>query len=305
MPADERTTADGQLRRRLALDGSRFAIIDGVEVHHVVAGDGAPTFVLLHHFYGNVFTWRRTIARLREHGTVVALDRPGFGLTQRLPRSQWNGRNPYTRAAAAALTRGLLDHLGVERAVLVGSSSGGTVALETYARHPDRVEGLVLISPAITGDVGPPASLRPVLAAPGLRQLAIPLVRRLSGEITLQRVSDGWADPSRADETDVDAYTRPLGDPRWPQALWELFTAEAPPALRGLLRRIRVPTVVISGTEDRTISVRASQQTAAAIPDAGFVAIDRCGHTPQEECPDELVAAIVDFLATHPELRDR
>jgi pimeloyl-ACP methyl ester carboxylesterase len=286
--------------QQLADPDSRFARLGGVEVHHKVAGaPEAPAVVLLHHFYGNVATWRHVQAELADDHRVVAYDRPAFGLTERPPRSRWNGTNPYTRSASARITVGLLDEYDIERAVLVGSSAGGTSALETYARSPERVRALVLVAPAITGDVGPPPAVRRVMRSPQLRRLGPRVVQRLAGEITAERVSGSWADPSRVGEADVEAYARPLRVEGWHVGYWELFSAEPPPDLAGLLRRIEVPTLVVSGDRDRVISPAANRRTAAAIPGAEYVELPRCGHTPQEECPErfnEVVRGFIDGL---------
>ncbi|MEX1177027.1 MAG: alpha/beta hydrolase [Nitriliruptor sp.] len=298
------TTAPDTLpARQLADDDSRFARLGGVEVHHKVAGDPTdPTVVLLHHFYGNVTTWRHVQSDLAADHQVAAFDRPAFGLTERPPRSAWvDGRNPYTRAASVDITLDLLDELGSDQAVLVGSSAGGTSALETYARAPERVRALILVSPAITGDVGPPTSIRTVMRSPQLRRLGPLVVRRVAGEITRERVSGSWADPTRATDDDVAAYARPLQVEGWDRGFWELFAAEPPPNLSSLLPRITVPTLVVSGDRDPVIAPRQSRRTAAAIPGAGYVELERCGHTPQEECPDALVAAIRDFLGGLPD----
>jgi pimeloyl-ACP methyl ester carboxylesterase len=287
----------------LADDDSRFERFGGVDVHHKVAGDADdPMVVLLHHFYGSVTTWRHVQPRLAEDHQVAAFDRPAFGLTERPPRSAWpEGRNPYTRAGSVDITLDLLDHLGSERAVLVGSSAGGTSALETYARAPERVRALVLLSPAITGDVGPPDALRTVMRTPQLRRIGPRIVRRFAGEVTAERVTGSWADPSLATPDDVDAYTRPLRVEGWDRGYWELFAAESPPQLTDLLPRIEVPTLVVSGDRDTVIAPRSNRRTAAAIPGAEYVELDRCGHTPHEECPEQLVEVVGDFLSRLPD----
>lgn len=276
---------------------SRFATLAGIDVHHKVTGpDGAPAVVLLHHFHGNVATWRHVQRELSDHHRVAAFDRPAFGLTERPARRAWNGVNPYTRATSARLTVELLDELGMDQAVLVGSSAGGTVALETYARAPERVRALVLVAPAITGDVGPPAFLRPLLRHPQLLRLGPRIVRRAAGEVTLERVAGAWHDPSRATADDVDAYTVPMQVEGWDAGYWEVFGAEPPPDLSALLPRIDVPTLVVSGAGDRVVPPALSRRTAAAIPGARYVEIPGCGHTPQEECPDAFQQVVRDFL---------
>lgn len=292
------TSVTAAPHRRAAGPDSRFAVLSGIDVHHRVVGEpreGRPGLLLLHHFFGNVFTWRRVLDRLDADGQhAVAMDRPGFGLTERLPRERWNGLHPYTRDTAARLGLELLDHIAMDDVVLVGSSAGGTAALELYRRAPERVRGLVLLAPAITGDVGPPDVLRPLLrvATPVARRL----VRRFADGVTPERIGRSWHDPSLATEEDADAYRRPLDVPGWDRAFWELVTAEPSPDLRGLLPRIDVPTLVVSGASDRVIRPRWSRRTAAAIPGARYVELPEVGHTPHEEAPERLVEVLQGFL---------
>jgi pimeloyl-ACP methyl ester carboxylesterase len=288
---------------RSALDGDgstrRFVRLSGLDVHHEVAGRvDDPTVVLLHHFHGSTATWRHVLHDLGRDHHVAAFDRPGFGLTERPDRGRWHEESPYTRAAAAGLTLGLLDELGADEAVLVGSSAGGTIALETYARAPQRVRALVLLSPAVTGDVGPPGVLRPLLRGRPARLLGSRVVRRLSRDLTLERISRSWHDPGRATEADLEAYRRPLQAEGWSRALWEVVTAEPPPQLGGLLRQIDVPTLVVAGQSDRVISPSWNARTARAIPGARLEVLPACGHTPQEERPEALLRIVRDFLAT-------
>jgi pimeloyl-ACP methyl ester carboxylesterase len=288
----DRAPSDRLPRREFASPWSRFATVDGVEVHHAVEGaPGAPTVLLSHHFYGSVATGRRVMAGLAPDARVVALDRPGFGLTER-PLVERDRRNPYTRRAAADLAWGLLDRLGVDEAVLVGSSAGGTHVLEMYDRAPERVRALVLVSPAITGDVGAPPPLRPLLRSPQLRRVGPRLVERIVGEVTRERVTRSWADPTRATEEDIAPYRQLLAVEGWSRGLWEVMTAEAPPDLRALLARIHVPTTVVTGDTDSTIAPRLTARTARAIPTGRLEVIADCGHVPQQERPDELVRLI-------------
>ena len=62
-----------------------------------------------------------------------------------------------------ALVIGLLDHFGVQQAILVGNSAGGTVAMQTALAHPERVSALVLVDPAVYSGGGAPAWMRPLL----------------------------------------------------------------------------------------------------------------------------------------------
>lgn len=299
----ETTAADRLPRRTLARPSSRFVRIDGIEVHHEVhgpddepdAGADVPTLLLSHHFYGSTSVWDRLVPLLTDRHRVVTWDRPGFGLTER-PVRGGRAENPYTRAAAARLGWSLLDALGVERAVLVGASAGGTNVLEMYAQAPDRVRALVLLAPAITGDVGAPPRLRPLLRSAQVRRVAPRVVERLAGEVTRERSTRSWADPSRAEEVDLAPYRDLMRVEGWSRGLWEVMTAEPPPDLRPVLRRIDVPTLVVTGAQDRTIAPRWGRWVAASVPGGRFALLPDCGHVPHQERPEELAAIVRPFL---------
>jgi len=330
----ETTAADRLPRRDLARPGSRFTRIDGVEIHHEVHGPeslhGAPgtssaqgtssapgtssvddspgpvgtegtvaevpTLLLAHHFYGSTPVWDRLTPLLSDRYRLISWDRPGFGLTER-PLHGSLPDNPYTRASAARLGWALLDSLGIERTVLVGASAGGTNVLEMYSQAPERVRALILLAPAITGDVGAPPPLRQLLRAAPLRRLGPRVVERAIGDITRERSTRSWADPSRANDEDLAAYRDLVRVEGWSRGLWEVMTAEAPPDLRDVLRSITVPTLVVTGAQDRTIAPRWGRWVAGTIPGGRFELLPDCGHVPHQERPQELARILRPFLA--------
>lgn len=164
---------------QLADPDSRFAEVNGVNIHYKMAGEGEPVFILLHGFAASTFSWREVMGPLSEMGTVVAFDRPGFGLTERPMPGEWEGRSPYAPESQADLTVGLMDALGIERAVLVGNSAGGTVALLTALTYPERVGALVLVDAAIYVGGKTPGWLRPLFNTSQMRHLGPLLARQI------------------------------------------------------------------------------------------------------------------------------
>jgi pimeloyl-ACP methyl ester carboxylesterase len=293
----ETTAADRLPRRELARPSSRFVRLGGIEVHHETHGpDDAPAVTMSHHFYGSTPVWDRLVPLLADRHRVVTWDRPGFGLTER-PFRDARTENPYTRAATARLGWSLLDALGIDETVLVGASAGGTNVLEMYAQQPDRVRALVLLAPAITGDVGAPPRLRPLLNSTPLRRVVPRTVERVTGEVTRERMTRSWADPSRAEDVDLAPYEHMLRIEGWSRGLWEVMTAEPPPDMRPVLRSIRVPTLVVTGAQDRTIPPRWGRWVAATVPGGRFQLLPDCGHVPHQERPAELAAIVRPFLA--------
>ena len=133
--------ADPQVGPQPALATTGFVPVESGRIHYSVSGVG-PDLVLLHGGGLDLRMWDSLVPSLEAVHRVLRLDAPGHGLTSARGRST---------AEAADQLRRLLDHLGIDRAILVGSSMGGGTASEFAIRHPRRVRALVLISTS-----GPP-----------------------------------------------------------------------------------------------------------------------------------------------------
>lgn len=277
----------------LADPDSRFVEVNGLRVHYKIAGSGRPAFLLLHGFGASTFSWRAVLEPMGKWGTVVAFDRPGFGLTERPTR--WEGPSPYRLEAQADLTVGLMDALGIERAILIGNSAGGYVALLTALTYPERVEALILVSAAIYGVGGTPDWARPLVNSPQMRRLGPFLVRFLrdwSDDI----VRATWHDPTRITPEILEGYAKPLRTENWDQALWEIVVASRPLGLEKRLDEVRLPVLVITGDSDRLVPPSQSARLAGEIPGARLAILPQCGHVPQEECPEPFLKAVEEFL---------
>lgn len=115
------------------------ADIDGVAVRYRVQGDG-PALLLIHSHYFNMRMWDDWIPTLAQYFKVIRFDMTSHGLTGPEPSGD------YSMQRDLELIRGLLDHLGIERVGVVGSSLGGNMAFHLAAQEPDRVEALVLMN---------------------------------------------------------------------------------------------------------------------------------------------------------------
>lgn len=280
---------------QLAGPDSRFVEAAGVRLHALASGSGEPGVVLLHGFLASTYSWREVFEPLAARGLTLAFDRPAFGLTERPMPEAWGAVNPYTSEAQVRQTLDLLDAFGLERAVLIGNSSGGTLALRLALDHPERVAGLVLVDAAVYEAGGTPAWIRPLLDTPQARRLG-PWVLRGVRQWGLDFARAAWHDPALITPDVWEGYLLPLRAENWDRALWEFTLAGRAPDLTGRLGEVVAPTLVLSGDDDRIVPPDLSRRLAQEIPGARLVVLPACGHAPQEECPASFLEAVLPFL---------
>ncbi len=250
-------------------------------------GAGEPVLVLLHAGVADRRAWRAVVERLP--GTVVAYDRRGFGETP-------PGDGPF---------RHLDDLLAVLDAVapgrpawLVGNSMGGGLALDAALEAPERVAGLVLIAPAVSGAPEPGADdLDPATAA---------IVGRLEAAEAAGRIDEVnaievhlWLDGPAAPEGRVGGEARALA-----LAMNAVALAGDPTGGSGTsgvdawtrLEEVRAPTTVAWGDLDEPTSIALAEAVAARVPGARTRVVAGCAHLPMLERPGEVAALVAEAL---------
>lgn len=105
-----------------------------------------------------------------------------------------------------------------------------------------------------------------------------------------------WHDPSLVDQQVYDGYRRPLTANNWDKALYEFTIADKPVNYDDRLGELAMPVLVMTGDDDRIVPTESSIQFSKEIPGAQLVVFHRCGHVPQEECPDQFMDALQGFL---------
>lgn len=287
-------------------DEASLVEIGGVDLYHEVVGETGTAarhegsaFLLLHGYPSNSASWRHMLPELELYGLAVSFDRPGFGYSERPPPGSWRGSaagNPYRPSAQVAQAFALLDHLGIEEAVWIGSSSGALVALEAALEQPDRVEALVLVGAPVYANRAPPRWLRPLLHTPQMNRVGPLLMRQLGGSPGMNLFSSQWADPSRIDDADINAFRRTFEVDDWDRGLWEVSKASRTSTATARLAELRVPTLVVTGGSDPIVPPEESERLATEIPGATFALMEGCGHLPQEECPSQFSDLLLGWL---------
>ncbi len=288
---------------QVASDQSKFITIpyagtDGIDIHYLSDEDESsakePTFVLLHGSNFNAYTWTEVLDFFDKKGRVIAYDQIPYGLSEKLVEGDWSGKNPYSSTGAVEQLFTLLDELGVDSAILVGNSYGGTLAVQATLANPDRIDGLILIDAAVYVSEEMPAWL---MQSPQMQRIG-PLFARTLGQseafIQQTYLNTDLLSDERMAQTLIQTQVQ-----NWDTAYWEylqVWGLDAPDYVAEI-PTINKPALVISGDSDAIVPVADSERLNSELPNSTLTILPNCGHVPQEECPDIFENAVEAWLA--------
>lgn len=280
--------------------------VGGVRLHYIRQGQG-DAVVLLHGWPGFWYDWRRLIPRLAGQADVIAPDLRGFGRSDIPDLPPEEGYNPVVMAGDVLA---LLDHLGIDRAVVVGHDIGATVAQAMARGVPERVRALALFNPPYLG-IGPRRFEYPAQQEMWYQHLHVkPWAQDLVGynrdtvRIYLSHFYDHWMgrkDALRPKEFEwiVDALARPgvvEGGFNYYRARMVAHAGEAKVDPKDFA--IDRPTVVRWGDRDPVIPIEWSDRLSEFFPRSTMEPLPGVGHFVPFEAPDEAASAIREAMAS-------
>lgn len=260
------------------------AEVNGASIHYETLGDGDP-LVLVHAGIADGRMWNPQMEAFAERHRVIRYDQRGFGETPAV-------EGPYSHHEDL---RGLLDHLGVERASFVGCSMGGATVLDFALSYPEAVASLVLVCSAIGGfdpEMEPPKEWDELVAADEMGDL-----ERVS-ELEVRMWVDGperGPDKVASEIRDLVREMNLIALRNEDSGLGEELELEPPAADR--LHEIQAPTLVIAGELDQPRTIQGADLLARSIPEARKVVMPGTAHLPNLESPEEFNRIVLDLLA--------
>jgi pimeloyl-ACP methyl ester carboxylesterase len=276
----------------LALPEGHHVILRGMRFHYLDWGTrGQPPVVFLHGGGLNVHTWDLVCAALKPERHCLALDQRGHG------DSEWSPVMDYATESHVGDLDAFVDHLGLDRFILVGMSLGGANALAWAGAHSRRLAALVLV------DIGPETRQAGARKIAAFTSEATPLdsvedfvnralafnprrnatLLRRSLLHNLRRMPDGkwiWK---------YDQRHRGRVDPAAVDRRRQLLWAAVP--------NVTCPTLVVRGAESDVFHDEDAERLARALPDGRWVKVAGAGHTVQGDNPAGLLEALRGFLA--------
>lgn len=267
--------------------GGDYHIVDGVRLRMQDTGPReGPAVILLHGFGASLETWEGWAGPLSARSRVIVLDLPGFGLTGPDPSGD------YSDARSVEILAGLMDHLGVDRASLVGNSLGGRIAWTFAAQYPQRVTRLVLVSP--DGYASPGFEYDKAAQIP-LIMKALPYVAPRS--MLRANLAAAYARPELLSQASLTRYRDMMLAPGVRRAILARMeqTVLIDPA--PVLARVQTPTLLLWGEKDAMIPISNAADYLRDMPDATLVRLPDLGHVPFEEDPAGSLAPVEQWLA--------
>ncbi|CAN5327264.1 alpha/beta fold hydrolase [soil metagenome] len=262
--------------------------VGGVRTRYLHAGDTAlPVLVLLHGSGGHAEAYIRNLESHAEHFSTWSIDMLGHGYTDKPD-------HPLEIIHYLEHLLAFFDAIGADRVHLSGESLGGWVASAAAARHPDRVERLVLNTAG--GSQADPVVMKRIIA------LSMAAVEDPTWETVQARIKWLMADKSKDYDDIVASRQRIYRQPGFVAAMRDIMALQDPEIrARNLMSpsdygSIIAPTMVLWTSDDPTADVSEGRRISEMIPGARFEVMSGCGHWPQYEDPKTFNRLHLDFL---------
>lgn len=256
---------------------------EGVRMHFIEKGEGFP--VLLVHGVGqSLYTWRNNIDALSESYHVFAPDLLGYGYSDKPDIG-------YTISDHANMILAFMDAMHIEKAHIIGFSSGGTFALDFMIRNPERVEKAVFISP------GGMTKNHPFFVRMLDNSFFGKVFIRMLNQSTVRRLlEDTFFDQTFVDDKIVEEYSRPLLSGEARSVLLRSISAYDDAGVLENLRLLEHPVLLFWGEDDKWHVPAMAELFHAALKNSEIATIRNCGHMLHEEKYEKFNETALEFF---------
>lgn len=260
--------------------------IDQVDIHCEAAISQKPALVLVHGFMSSTFTFRKILPMLSKHFSVLAIDLPGFGQSEKSVSFVYSYEN------YAKLIIKCMDHFEINHAAIIGHSMGGQIALNVAKLAPDRVSKLVLLGSS--GYLNK-AKKYMVLSTylPFFDKFIYYYIKKRGVKRALENV---FYDSASVTTDLIHEFGKPLKDRNMYKSLARLLRYREGDLSSEQLQFISVPSLLIWGEEDKVVRLHVGEKLKRDLPEAELITFKHSGHLITEERPQEVSDTIHHFL---------
>lgn len=258
----------------------KFVTINRNKIRYLEDGTSDHNLILLHGLGGYAERWSNVMPFLAKKFHLYVPDMIGYGQSDK-PTAD------YTPEYFAKYVFDFMDHLGIKKTFMIGTSLGGQVVIECAAAQSPIIKKIVLISPA-----GIMRKSTPVLDAYTMAAL-YPTKEAIKNAYQMM-IGEG----KQVSEISIERFLNNMSRPNAKMVfLSTLLGLKNAPDIFEKLGRISIPTLLIWGKEDKLIPFEYSEQFASSINNCEFIPMDGCGHSPYVEDPEKLSELVMEFLA--------
>jgi pimeloyl-ACP methyl ester carboxylesterase len=259
---------------------------NGIEMHYEVHGEGVP-LVLISGLGYPLWQWHRMVPYLEKRFQAITLDNRGVGQTDK-------PAGPYTAQMLATDIVGLLDALGIDKAVVMGHSMGGFIAQAMALEYPEKVSKLILASTNFGGPRHVPVTPEAMAVLSDVK--SNPLTRLRNGIVISTApgfaeeqpdLIQKWLDWRVANPLDLAGYQAQMG-------IGVALLAEAA-AFENKLPGISVPTLILFGAHDKVVPPANADLLAKQIAGSQIRILPDAGHFFPLEVPEEAAQVLIQF----------
>ncbi len=245
-----------------------------------------PTLVLVHGYLSSLFSFRDLIPFLEPHFSLVLLDLPGFGKSEKSKRFEHSLDN------FAQTLLDLLTYFNLEKVTVVGHSMGGQIGLRAARMDPNRIEKVVGMSAA--GYMGPvKRSLRMATKLPFFPLILGVYFKRHDVKKTFRDVT---YNPSIVTEEMMQGYLEPFKEKAFFHSLTRLVQDREGDLTTSELKEIEQPVMLLWGKEDQIVPLSIGKRLNEDLTHSSLKVYDETGHLLPEERPKEVAEEIITFV---------
>lgn len=262
------------------------AKVNDIELYYEVRGEGDP-LVLISGLGYPMWQWHLMVPNLEKHFRVITLDNRGVGQSDK-------PAGPYTASMLAKDTVGLLDALGIDKAIVMGHSMGGFIAQAMALEYPERISRLILASTNFGGPRHVPVTAEAMAVLSDVR--SDPMTRLRNGIVVSTapgfaerepELIQKWLDWRVANPLDMAGYQAQMG-------IGVALLAEAA-SFENKLSHVSAPTLILFGAHDKVVPPANADLLAKQIAGSQIRILPDAGHFFPLEVPEEAAQVVIQF----------
>ena len=260
--------------------------INDIEIYYEIHGTGEP-LVLISGLGYSMWQWHKMVPYLSQHFKVITFDNRGVGKSDK-------PAGPYTASMLAADTAGLLNGLGIAKAIIMGHSMGGFIAQAFALEFPERVSKLVLASTNFGGPHHIPVTAEAMAVLTDMK--SDPVTRFKNGLIVSTAPGFAEKNPDMIQEWLSWRIANPL-DMTGYQAQLQIGLALMPEAecFEHKLDQITAPALILFGTHDKVVPPANADLLNSRLRNSRIVILSDAGHFFPIEVPEMAAKAVIQF----------